>query len=90
MSYSTQVFSFLCTLEPLRNPKWKLSPLACAAPARAALRGDPPTLPQIPHTTQLPCTPLWGTSHIGMGWGDKEKGGMWENIPLFPIWTTTE
>lgn len=75
MSYSTQVLPLLCTLEPLRNPKQGLSPLACAGPARAILRGDPPTLLQVHHTTQLPCTPLRETSHLGMEWGGKEKGG---------------
>lgn len=28
-----------------------------------------------PPTTQLPCTPLWGTLHLGLRWGGKEKRG---------------
>lgn len=75
MSYSTQVFPFLCTLEPLRNP----FSMYCISP-------DPPStqLPCTPWDGVGDITPWDGVGRQG-------KGGMWEkSIPLFPIWTTTE
>lgn len=65
MSYSPQVFPFLGTLEPLRNPKWGF----CTS------QGYSEGGPSYPTQTQLPCRALQGTSHLGMGWGGKEKGG---------------
>lgn len=70
MSYSPQVFLSLCTLEPLRNPKWGLSPSVCAAGRQGYSKRWTP--PQIPRTAELPCRPLRGTGAgiiLGMGWG---------------------
>lgn len=87
MSYSPQIFPFLCTLEPLRNPKWGLGIVPFSMCCTRQGYSQEWTLlphPESPAQHSCPADPYGGHHTLGRGEEARKRGDVGGEHPLVP------